>query len=145
MSTNRGGRPIRLDGDSAGKKMARDLRNGLYQHVKDRIILTDKYAAFENSEVEDLIPPKFLVEVVDRWQRQADTPFADVVKDKQPIVPQVKAWARSQGVELEEGWKVVVSREAKRRALAPSFAGFEPATLDLWASLFNDLLEHEGA
>jgi hypothetical protein len=78
--------------DSAGRKMATDLSNGLYKSAIDRIFTTDKYVGF--------------AEVVDRWQRQADVPFADVVSIGKPIVPQIEAWAKTQLITLEDGWKV---------------------------------------
>jgi energy-coupling factor transporter ATP-binding protein EcfA2 len=111
-----------LDGDTAGRKMATDLQNGLYQSAKQKILLTDKYVGFANSEIEDLLPTDFFASVVDRWGRRADVPFADGLQAGKPIVPQIEAWAKSQGVDLYDGWKVDVAREAKRRALAPKFS-----------------------
>lgn len=129
-----------LDGDAAGKKMARDLQNGLYQAEKQKILTTDKYVGFENSEIEDLFPPEFLATIVDRWGRSADVAFADVLKGGQPIVPQIENWAKSQKLDLYEGWKVDIARDAKRRALAPSFT-FGADTLGQWGKLFDDLLK----
>ncbi|RXH22990.1 AAA family ATPase [Bradyrhizobium zhanjiangense] len=131
---------VLLDGDDAGKKMARDLQNGLYQSAKGKVKTTDKYVGFANSEIEDLFPQDFLVAAVDRWGRKADVPFVDVVKSGVPIVPQIEAWAKSQGVPLDDGWKVDVAREAKRRALESTKPLFDNATLDNWAKLFEDLL-----
>jgi hypothetical protein len=131
-----------LDGDPAGKKMARDLQNGLYQSAKDKILLTDRYAGFENSEIEDLFPTAFLAGVVDRWGRRAETPFADVVRSGKPIVPQIETWAKSQQIELYDGWKVDIAREAKRRALVPSFS-FDPGTIENWGKMFDELLVGE--
>jgi hypothetical protein len=130
---------VLLDGDAAGRKMARDLQNGLYQSEKGRIFITDTYVGFENSEIEDLFPPEFLVDVIDRWGRSAEIPFSDVVKLGLPIVPQNEGWAKSQDVALSDGWKVTIAREAKRRALAaPNL--FEPKVLDRWKDLFGDLM-----
>jgi hypothetical protein len=131
-----------LDGDTAGKKMAKDLQNGLYQSDKGKILLTDKYVGFENSEVEDLFPSEFLASVVDRWGRRADIPFADVMKKAQPIVPQIEAWAKSQNVELYDGWKVDIAREVKRRALSPSFS-FDGETIEKWGKMFDEMLVKE--
>jgi hypothetical protein len=128
-----------LDGDGAGRKMATDLQNGLYKSAKDRIFTTDKYVGFADSEIEDLFPVKFIVEVVDRWQRQADVPFADVFSTGKPIVPQIEAWAKTQSITLDDGWKVDVAREAKRRALAAK-EGFDMSVLTKWKELFDDLL-----
>lgn len=131
--------PVMLfDGDEAGRKMARDMENGLYQTAKERILSTDKYAGFKNSEIEDLFPPEFLAEVIDRWERRADKPFADVVQSEKPIVPQIEEWASSQGILLPEGWKVDVSREAKKRALLRGIDKFDTAAVERWTQLFND-------
>jgi energy-coupling factor transporter ATP-binding protein EcfA2 len=54
-----------LDGDEAGRKMARDMQNGLYQNAKERVLSTDKYAGFADSEIEDLFAPSFLADVID--------------------------------------------------------------------------------
>ncbi|MCP1852096.1 MULTISPECIES: AAA family ATPase [unclassified Bradyrhizobium] len=128
-----------LDGDAAGQKMARDLKNGLYQGEKEKILTTDKYVGFADSEIEDLFPVDFLTSVIDRWGRRADVPFSDVVELGKPIVPQIEAWAKSQNVELYEGWKVDIAREAKRKALTPSFS-FDETTIEKWGKLFDELL-----
>jgi len=127
-----------LDADSAGKKMARDLQNGMYQSAKERVILTDKYVSFLDSEIEDLVPFDFMVDVVDRWERKADVPFVDVAKAGSPIVPQIETWATSQSIKLEDGWKVGLSREVKKRALANPAKIGEP-TMKIWRQLFDDL------
>jgi len=72
---------VLLDSDDAGNKMARDLQNGLYKAEKGRVFLTDKYAAFAGSEIEDLFSFHFMVDVVDRWERKTDVPFGDVAKE----------------------------------------------------------------
>lgn len=133
---------ILLDGDEAGRRMARDLQNGLYQSAKDRVKNTNAYVGFDNSEVEDLLPHDLLIAVVDRWGRKADTPFADVAESGKPIVPQIESWAKSQAVPLNDGWKVELAREFKRRALAPK-TKFEPDVIELWGKLFDDLLAVE--
>jgi energy-coupling factor transporter ATP-binding protein EcfA2 len=131
---------VLLDADDAGKKMARDLQNGLYQSAKAKVKTVEKYVGFANSEIEDLFPQGFVVAAIDRWGRKADVPFADGVKSGEPIVPQIEAWAKAQGVPLDDGWKVDVAREAKRRALESARPLFDNATLDNWAKLFEDLL-----
>jgi len=130
---------ILLDGDDAGQRMARDLRNGLYQSEKKKIRTTDSYVAFENSEVEDLFPVDFFVGVVDRWGRRAETAFSEIVKAGEPIVPQIEAWARTEGIALSDGWKVELARETKKRALA-SNAKFTAETIELWGKIFDDFL-----
>lgn len=131
--------PVMLfDGDDAGSKMARDMENGLYQNAKDRILTTNAYVGFANSEIEDLMPPNFLADVVDRWERRADTAFQDVLQAGKPIVPQIEMWAKTQGVALPDGWKVDISRSAKKRALQIGVDNFDRAIVELWTRLFND-------
>ncbi|MDB5977361.1 MAG: putative ATP-dependent family endonuclease [Nevskia sp.] len=132
-----------FDGDEAGKKMMKDMQNGLYKEAKDRILSTDKYAGFADSETEDLFPSTFLADVVDRWERRAEKPFSDVVQSGKPIVPQIKAWAASQGITLEDGWKVEVARQAKKRALTVGVNHFDKSLLERWSQLFKDLLTTE--
>lgn len=129
---------VLLDGDDAGKKMARDLQNGLYQSDKSKVKTTDAYVGFEKSEIEDLIPTEFFAAAIDRWERKPETPFAEVARSGNPIVPQVEVWAKSQGVDLYDGWKVDVAREIKRRALSSDSFGDE--VLSRWSKLFDDLL-----
>jgi energy-coupling factor transporter ATP-binding protein EcfA2 len=134
---------ILLDGDEAGKKMARDMQNGPYKDSKERVLSTTTYVDFENSEIEDFFPPDFLADIIDRWERRADKPFKDVVQPGKPIVPQIEAWAASQGISLQQGWKVDVSRETKKRALALGATKFERETLDRWTQLFTDFSGRE--
>ncbi|SOE63166.1 AAA ATPase domain-containing protein [Burkholderia sp. D7] len=128
-----------LDGDDAGERMAKDMQNGLYQEAKDRVLTTDKYVGFAGSEIEDLFPPAFFADAIDRWERRPETAFSDVLVAGRPVVPQIEAWAAAQGVTLVDGWKVEVSREVKRRALAAGVKKFDEDTLGRWSQLFNDL------
>ena len=125
-----------LDGDEAGRSMTTDLRNGLYQGAKDRILSTDTYAGFKELEIEDLLPPQFLADVVDRWERRSDTPFKDVMQVGKPAVPQIESWAASEGISLEEGWKVELAREAKKRALKLGIEKFDKDVVEMWTRLF---------
>lgn len=128
---------ILLDGDDAGRKMARDIMNGLYQSSKERVLSTDTYVGFANSEVEDLIPVAFLADVIDRWERRPDTPFAEVVRPGEPVVPQIEQWFTSHAITPGEGWKVDLSREFKRRALSAKVDAFDPEALGRWTELFK--------
>jgi hypothetical protein len=50
--------------------------------------------------------------------RQADIPFSEVVKEASPIVPQIEHWAKNEHVDLYDGGKFDIARDAKRRTLA---------------------------
>ena len=128
--------PVLLDGDAAGKGMAKELVKGLYADAKSKVISTDEFVEFEESEVEDLFPIQFLADVLDRWQRMPETPFGDVVEGGRPVVGQIEAWADQQGVELPPHWKVELAKRVKTRALAQGIEVFDASTVDRWVSLF---------
>ncbi|MBW4025343.1 MAG: OLD family endonuclease, partial [Proteobacteria bacterium] len=129
---------ILLDGDATGKRMANDLKSGIYQVSKEKVVCTDEAAGFPDSEIEDLFPADFLADVVDRWERRPDKSFGDTFVIGRPIVPQIKAWAASHDIALEEGWKVELARAVKKRALDRS-SSFNDENLDRWAALFTSL------
>jgi AAA ATPase domain len=126
-----------LDGDEPGKRMARELRSGLYTDAKNKILCINDFTGLENSEIEDLIPEKLFAEVVDRLERTPETPFADVVKAGEPLVGQVEDWAEKQGVTLPEGWKVEVAKRTKKLALTRGIGACEEAAVAKWVKLFE--------
>ena len=131
---------VLLDDDDAGRRMARDLQNGFYQSAKDRVMSVAKYVGYANAEIEDLIPTDLVAECVDKLQRNADVEFVDVVKPGVPIVPQIEAWARSQGIALCDGWKVDLARALKLRALTKGAQYFGPEVIQKWVALFQELV-----
>ena len=126
-----------LDGDEPGKRMARELRSGLYTDAKNKILCIDDFTGLEKSEIEDLIPADFFAQVVDRLERTPEKPFADVVNAGEPLVGQVEDWAKKQGVTLPEGWKVEVEKRTKQRALTRGIGAFEDVTIEKWVKLFE--------
>ena len=132
---------VLLDGDEPGKRMARQLAQGLYGNQPDRIMSTDDFAGYEESEVEDLLPTAFLAAAIDRWERRAQTPFADVVEEGRPVVPQVEQWAEAQKLELPRSWKVELAKQVKQRALDLGVAHFDGKTVERWQRLFEALDE----
>lgn len=136
--------PIALfDADSAGRKMATDLMNGLYQNAKERVLSTKDFCSVADSEVEDLFPAELIAEVVDKWQRGADTTFAEVLDAKCAIVPQIERWAaKESAVVLNEGWKVELSRAVKKRCLDKPSKLIDDAVLKGWARLFERFAPH---
>ena len=132
---------VLLDSDTPGKQAAKALRETLYIGSTDRVIMTDD--AFEDlteSEIEDLIPPALICQVLDRMERRSDREFEDFHDPKKPIVPQIKDWASNQGFALEEGWKVKLSLGVKERLLANPGKHVDDMRLDQWKSLFARFL-----
>ena len=134
---------VLLDGDEPGRRMAKELAGGLYGEETDKILCTDDFAEVGGSEVEDLLPVEFVAGVVDRWQRRPDVLFADVVKAGEPVVPQIEAWARTQGVELPKFWKVELAKLAKQRALVVGFDHFDDRAVQRWQRLFQALIDED--
>lgn len=129
-----------LDGDQMGRKLAKELASSLYQDHADRLISVDDHTGMEGSEIEDLIPPDVMAAVVDRMYRSAETEFADVLVAAKPILGQIEAWAVAQKVDLEQGWKVELSKRVKQHLLSKGMAVVATEHADRWQRLF-DLLD----
>ena len=128
---------VLLDGDHPGKSMAKNLEEGLYVNESNKVLCTDDYVQFEQSEVEDLMPTKIISSVIDRWQRRPEVLFGGVVKEGAPIVPQIQAWAETQGLELPAYWKVDLAKRMKKTILDLGIDSFCEKTVENWQKLFN--------
>ncbi len=130
---------VLLDGDAPGRRMATQLSAGLYASEVGKILNTDDFTGLEQSEIEDLMPAKFLADVMDRWQRRPEVLFGSVVDVGKPVVAQVEEWAHSQELDLPKFWKVELARRVKERALALGPGEFAPETIEKWRHLFCSL------
>ncbi|KAJ57417.1 hypothetical protein ACMU_02625 [Actibacterium mucosum KCTC 23349] len=129
---------VLLDGDNAGRQAAKSLRDGLYQGAKDSVLTTDVFTGdLKDSEIEDLIPAKLVIQVLDRLERRADRDFEDVYEEGKPIVPQIKAWAKDEGFDLEEDWKVQLALGVKSKLLSNSDRHVDETLLGIWTSIFE--------
>jgi hypothetical protein len=130
--------PVVLIGShQAGRSLAQSLRSSVYAECPQRVLQVADFVSVSDAEVEDLIPREILVREIDRWLRSAEMPFAEVVRDRQAVVPQIEQWAHSQRISLAHDWKETL---AKRVGLALSGRGPEalPAgTVDLWQRVFR--------
>jgi hypothetical protein len=125
-----------LDSDVQGIAFAKKLREGpiyvgpfsaLIQNVGDLVNVA-------NAEIEDLIPRNVLVDVAGRIYR-GDIDFEDAVVDG-PMVPQIEAYAASNGISLELGWKVDLARAVKQKLLA-QIESVPRETVEVWVKLFE--------
>jgi energy-coupling factor transporter ATP-binding protein EcfA2 len=131
--------PIILgDDDAVGRSAVRELREGLYASAPERL-LSLKDFVFEGAEIEDLFPPAFLADIIERASNipRGEDEVRDVIEDGKPFVDQVEAWAKSNSVELPKHWKVDLALEAKKRALKGGITQFDQATIDRWKKLFD--------
>lgn len=128
---------VLLDGDAAGKQAAKALQDGLYQGAKDLVFTIDTFTGkLKDSEIEDILPPQLLLQVLDRLERRADRDFEDFYEAGKPIVPQIKAWAAEEGFDLADDWKVQLALGVKSKLLANPDKQVDDQVLDLWESIF---------
>ncbi|UYV17622.1 ATP-binding protein [Halomonas qaidamensis] len=131
---------VLLDGDTAGKQAVKSLVEGLYQGSEDRVLSTDEFIdGITNTEIEDLLPAELIVQVMDRIERRAERDFEDVYETGKPIVPQIKNWAKTEGVELRHDWKVQLALGVKTKLLANPDKHIDEKCLSNWVNLFERL------
>jgi hypothetical protein len=135
--------PLALfDSDSAGRETAKSLRETLYAGEPGLVLEVATFTGMADSEVEDLIPADVLIKQLDRWQRAADVPFADVYKPGSPIVTQIEAWAAKHGVVLAKpGWKPELAKRVKQQMIADGHVKIAPEVIEHWQKLFIALQE----
>ena len=131
-----------LDGDKAGRELAKALGEDLYAGATDRILDMSTVLGFADAEIEDLWPKKFWADIVTKYLRGPEEDFNDFcAKDKRPIVPQVEAYAKKHGLKLEKGWKVEIARSVKVRFLRdPLIVSADSFEEKAWCALFDRLL-----
>jgi predicted ATPase len=130
-----------FDSDATGKTTAQQLVASLYADSKERVLQMETFTGMDGSEIEDLVPPEILAQVVDRWQRGPERGFADCFKEGKPIIPQIESWAGGNGIELTSpGWKVELAKRTKQVLLGKAGKAIPEEFLGRWETLFTTLL-----
>jgi hypothetical protein len=130
---------VLLDSDAIGKQAAKALQENLYQGSKEQVLLTDDFIeGLKDTEIEDLLPAPLLIQVLDRMERRAQQDFEDYHDAKKPIVPQIKEWAKKEGFELQEGWKVKLALGVKAKLLGSPDKHIDDELLKRWTALFKN-------
>lgn len=131
-----------LDGDKAGRELAKALGEDLYAGVENRIIDIADILGIPEAEIEDAWPRELWADVATKYLRGPEEDFNDFcAKDKRPLVPQVKAYAQKHGIKLKDGWKVEIARAVKARFLRDSTLVPEGSPEEkAWCALFDRLL-----
>ena len=124
--------------------MAGELKSSLYTDKPERVLLVNEFVRYDNAEIEDLFPFHLLADEMDRMERAPETRLTDVIREGEPFVGQVEAWATDQRVELSKDWKVKLAKRVKERALAKGIGWFKKDVVDRWIQLFN-AFEEESA
>jgi predicted ATPase len=128
-----------LDSDTIGKSAAKSLRDGLYKGVEGRVLLLGDLIGMDGAEVEDLLPASLVARLVSRqYFRTLEADFEDEAVATTPIVPQIEAFAKRNGVELPKGWKVEIAAQAKTRLLGGT--AVDAVTKERWQKLFDAIL-----
>ncbi|MDP9374830.1 MAG: ATP-binding protein [Chloroflexota bacterium] len=126
-----------VDSDRSGQDLANKLRSGSYQGQGDRLLLVGDFCNMPGAEVEDLIPTDFLADVVSRKLRGPEEDFDEVVESGRPILPQIEAYARNNGLTLGDGWKVEIAKQAKARLQRSSnLQKGAPEVVEMWKEIF---------
>lgn len=128
---------VLLDSDVPGAQFAQNLKASTYSEVPDRVLSIKDFVGFDSAETEDLFPTKFLASEMDRIERDPDERLADIIRPREPFVPQVERWAESQGVTLDPDWKVKLAARAKQRALKLGIDEFADEVIERWTALFS--------
>lgn len=131
---------VLLDSDKQGKQMAENLKSGLYSGEKHKVLLVGEILGKDDVEVEDLIRADLVAKVFSKLHHSttADQDFDETVDSSIPLVPQMETFAKKNNISLQEGWKVDLSREVKRRALLDKSES-NAEDLKRWQKLFEKL------
>lgn len=81
---------------------------------KEKVLEVSQFLGEGEYEIEDLIPAKSLIQIIDRKFR-SDQYFEDYYQKGAPIVNQIESWASKNSIVLEDGWKVELARIAQNR------------------------------
>jgi hypothetical protein len=127
---------VLLESDEAGRAFSASLKKEMYAKSPGLVLEVAQFCGLENAEIEDLIPVTIFVPALDRWQRGAPQPFAEVHDPKKAIVPQIKEWANKNGIELKLGWKGELAALVKAKLLQLGHEKMDGA-LDSWSKLFE--------
>ena len=90
---------VLLDSDSNGADYKKQLLKGRYREAKEKVLEVSDFLVAGEYEIEDLIPAKSIISIIDR-QYRSDQYFEDIHVPNKPIVDQIEAWATSNSIEL---------------------------------------------
>ena len=115
------------------------MLNGKYKENKEKLIEVNDFIPGQSFEIEDLIPFEIIIRSIDRAFRETEF-FEDFYTEGEPIVNQIDAWAKENNIDLQNGWKVDLSREILNKG-AKHFPTIKPDTEKIWMALFEKLSE----
>ncbi len=130
---------VLVDSDKAGKEYKKQLTKERYRDAKEKVLEVADFLGNQDFEIEDLIPSDAMVRTIDRMFR-ANQFFEDVFDAKKPIIDQIEEWAKNNSIELQDGWKVDLSRNIQNR-FEKLFENVDNDLLEAWDKLFQIMLK----
>ena len=86
----------------------------MYKDEQKKVLEVKDFCKIENSKIEDLILPDDMLTAVDRIKpRNLEDYFSDTFEQGKPIVPQIESYAKSQSVDLHNGWKIELGKKQR--------------------------------
>lgn len=111
-----------IDGDEAGNNLKKSLEKELYKVNSDKLISLKEFG--ENMEVEDLLPSKFLIKIINSYlpkNSDADNNFEEEIEDESmenmPICDMIDKYCTKYDIKLDKGYKVEIAKKFKDRML----------------------------
>lgn len=124
-----------LDSDKSGEDCKKKLIDSLYKEENKKVLEVKDFCKLENSEIEDLILTEDIIKAVDKiMPRNVEEDFSDTFNEGKSIVPQIESFAKSQNVNLSNGWKVELAKKVKSIMLKRAY---DKEQLKTWKSLFD--------
>jgi len=130
---------VLLDSDRVGRDYLKQLANGRYKEEKAKLLEVAQFLTDGEFEIEDLIPPKSILQIIDRMYR-SDQYFEDYYQKNVPIVNQIEAWANKNSITLNDGWKVEVAKVAQNK-FEKIMESVPDNLKQAWVNLFTKIVE----
>lgn len=128
---------ILLDGDGSGQQTKASLLSDIFSGKENKIHLITDFMDIKEAEVEDFVDTEILSNIVNRYLRGRDE-FLDIYNNKEAIVPQIKKYVLEQNLSLENGWKVEISREYKKKTQNDkALESISDSSIERWKKLFE--------
>jgi predicted ATP-dependent endonuclease of OLD family len=131
--------PVIIDTDTAGKLKIKQLKEGLYKQEPDKIIPVSDALGEGEYEIEDLFPGNDLARVFSKKYRgNSGDDFEYVYDSSKPIVNQMEDFAKSNGYDLDLGWKVELAKDFQK-IFDKISAHISEDIISKWAILFQKI------
>ena len=124
---------IVIDSDKAGQDYKNVLLKELYVGSEKKIIELRDISDLNDSEIEDIIPFSCLEQGITRLFRDIEYDEFITVPGK-PLIPQIENFAQKHNTQLPKGYKVSLSKSAKRKIIG---IDKNDSVVPIWEKLFK--------